>query len=411
MNLELFFARRMLKGKQEKSVSVPLVRIALIGIILGVCVMLLSIFIITGFKQEITYKLTGFSAHLNVVAYGHQNSYAAESVRAADSLLSDIRQVSGVKKLYRYVTKPAILKNGTEIHGIGLYGVDSLYDADFFQKNLKEGKIPDFRRDKATDEVLLSETVANFLKLKTGDKVNAYFVQDPPRVRVFRVAGIYATGFKEYDETFVLGDIRHLQRLNAWTAEQVTGIAVELEDLEAIPKAEEVISDMLPWEENESFYKVETLYEIAPQVFEWLALLNTNIGIILTLLIIVAGFNMVSGLLILILDRTAFIGILKALGYKNFRLRRLFLYISMGLIGRGILWGNVAALVLGGLQYQFHIIHLDPSAYYMDTVPISFNVFYILLLDLGVWIISTAMLVVPTVLISRINPIKAIRFE
>lgn len=411
VNLELFIARRLLKGSGENTVSVPIVKIALVGIALGVCVMLLSIFIITGFKQEITSKLTGFSAHLNVVSYGARNSYTNEGVRVTDTLFQALENTAGIKNVYRYITKPAILKSEGEIHGVVLYGVDSSYDAAFFRDNLKAGSFPDFHTAKASDEILLSATVARFLGVKTGDKIQAHFVQEPPRVRVWKIKGIYDTGFKEYDEVFAICDSRHLQRLNAWEADKVSGVALELKDIKSLTTVAEEVEKMLPWGAGEEFYRVNTLYETAPQIFDWLELLNMNIWIIIILIVMVAGFNMVSGLLILILDKTSLIGILKALGYKNVSLRKLFLYISFGLIGRGVLWGNILAFGLAWLQYEFKLIHLDASAYYMDTVPVNFDIFYALLLDAGVLLVSTAMLVVPTMLISRIHPIRAIRFE
>lgn len=411
MNLEFFIARRLLKGGEAKAVSVPIVRIALVGIALGVCVMLLSIFIITGFKKEITGKLSGFDAHLNVVPYDNNNSFAGNDIRVGDTLLEGIRRLEEVKEAYVYITRPAILKSKDEIHGVVLRGVDSSYSARFFRQHLVEGDYPDYTAEKVSDQILLSASVAKMLGVKAGEKLVTHFVQDPPRVRVFVVAGIYDTGFKEYDDIMVLCDLRHLQRLNGWESDQVSGIAVELKDIRKTSEAEEKVDALLPWDEDNNFYKLVTLRETAPQVFDWLDLLNMNVWVILVLIVIVAVFNMVSGLLILILDKTSLIGILKALGYRNINLRKLFLYISIGLTGRGMLLGNLLALLLGGLQSQFRLIRLDASSYYMDTVPVHFDVLYWVLLNVGVLLVSVLMLVVPTMLISRIKPIKAIRFE
>ncbi len=249
------------------------------------------------------------------------------------------------------------------------------------------------------------------LDVQVGDKIQAHFVQEPPRVRVFTVAGIYNTGFKEYDDVFVLCDLRHLQKLNDWKSQEVTGIAVDVDDMARLPEVYNEMDEKLPLESGNDFYRIETLYDKAPAIFDWLGLLNMNVWVILILLVMVAGFNMVSGLLILILDKTSLIGMLKALGYKNVNLRKLFLYLSAGLIGKGMLWGNALAFLLGGLQYYFHWVHLDPVTYYMDTVPVNFNGWYVLWLNLGVLTVSVAMLIVPTMLISHIRPIKAIRFE
>lgn len=411
MNLELFIARRLLKGNGTKAASVPIVRIALGGIALGVCVMLLSIFIITGFKKEITDKLSGFSSHLNIIAYGNGNSFAGDKILVNDSLLAVIGSVPGVRSEYVYVTKPAILKGKDEIHGVVLKGIDSLYQGDFFKKHLKSGDWPEYLAGATSNDIVISSSVADVLSVVAGDKITAYFVQDPPRARVFTIKGIYDTGFKEYDDVVAICDIKHLQRLNGWEPEGVSGIAVELNDIRQTDAVAEIIDDVLPLDESENFYKVTTLREMAPEIFDWLNLLNMNVWIILILIVTVAGFNMVSGLLILILDKTSLIGLLKALGYKNVNLRKLFLYISVGLIGRGMLVGNCLALLIGWLQYQFRIIHLDPSTYNMDTVPVNFDILYIVLLNVGVVVVSTLMLIVPTMLISRINPIKAIRFQ
>lgn len=411
MNLELFIARRLLKGDKTGTVSVPIVKIALIGIALGVCVMLLSVFVITGFKKEITTKLSGFTAHLNITAYENNNSYAGSDIQLNDSLVTEIRSLPEVKQVYAYVTKPAILKSKEEIHGVILKGMDSLYQSGFYKNHLLAGQYPDFTSDTVSNDILISAAVAGLLNIKTGNRISAHFVQDPPRVRVFTIRGIYDTGFKEYDDMFVICDMRHLQRLNGWDGKQVSGLGVELQDMHDITLTEWKIDEILPVEEDEDFYKITTLRETAPQVFDWLNLLNMNVWIILTLIVVVAGFNMVSGLLILILDKTSLIGILKALGYKNICLRRLFLYIAIGLIGRGMVAGNILALLLAGVQYYFRIIKLDAVTYYMDTVPIHFDLFYMLLLNAGVLIVSVLMLIIPTMLISRIRPIKAIRFE
>ena len=411
MNLELFIAARLLRGKEKSSVSVPIVKIAVVGIALGVCVMLISIFVITGFKQEITTKLSGFMAHIDVTSYGKDQDLSGAGMIASDTLLLKIRELEEVKQVYPYVSKPAILKSKTEVHGVVLKGIDSVYDAAFYQNYLKEGALPNFATTRASNEILLSSSVATLLSIELGDKLNAHFVQNPPRVRPFVVQGIYDTGFKEYDDLVVLCDIRHLQRLNGWKDNQVTGVAVELFSLEMIPKLRVDIDDVLYFHDHDSFNRITTLETAAPQIFDWLNLLNMNVVILLSLIIIVSGFNMVSGLLILILDKTGMIGILKALGCKNISLKKLFLYMAIGLIAKGIFVGNILAFVFGGLQYFFQIIRLDPATYYMDTVPIHFDLTYVLLLNVGVLLVSVLMLVAPTILISKISPIKAIRFE
>ena len=404
MNLELFIARRLLRGKGEGTASASIVRFAVAGIALGICVMLLSVFVVKGFKKEITDKLSGFFAHVEVTA-------ADAPVVVSDSLLALLRAPEEVVQAAPYATKPTVLKSPSEIHGMLLRGVDSLYSPAFYERHLKEGRFPDFSGAKASTEILLSAAVARVLDVGVGEKLTAYFVQEPVRARVFVIAGIYDTGFKEYDDMMVLCDIRHLQRLNGWQNKEVSGIALELFDLKDIPVASVGIEERLSEGMEGEAYCVGTLYSMAPQVFDWLSLLNMNVVVILTLIIVVAGFNMVSGLLILILDKTALIGILKTLGARNVSLRRLFLYMAGGLVVRGMLIGNVLALGLAGLQYAFHIVSLDPEMYYMETVPIVFNIGVILLLNVGVLLLSVVMLLVPAMLISGIRPIKVLRFE
>ena len=411
MNLELFIARRMLRGKYSGSVSVPIVKIAVTGIAVGIAVMLLSVFIVTGFKQEITNKLSGFMAHLNLSAPQENLSFFAQAVVANDSILLDLNNLDGIKQAYCYVDKPAILKSRNEIHGVVLKGVDSLFDANFFKKHICDGEYPYFGGGRATNDILLSSSVAALLGVKCGDKVSAHFVQEPPRVRVFTVKGVYNTGFKEYDDLTVVCDMRHLQRLNGWDALQVSGIAVELENLKYLEHSMNQVEKYLFVHEIDQAYHLTNLYQIAPQLFDWLDILNVNVVIILVLIVLVAGFNMVSGLLIFILDKTTMIGIMKALGIQNVSLRKLFLYVAVGMIVRGVWVGNLLALGMAALQYFFGIIKLDPTVYYMDTVPISIHWGYFILLNVGVLLVSVLMLVVPTMLISRIRPIKAIRFE
>lgn len=411
MNPELFIARRLLKGGEKSSVSVPIVKIALVGIALGVCVMLLSVFIINGFKKEIVDKLSGFSSHLNIVPYGNSGLYGEDKIQTSDELLSDIRHNKGVKEVHNFLTKPAILKNKTEIHGIILYGVDSTYSGDFLADNLVAGEIPKYVAGVTSNDIVLSSSVAAYLDVQPGDNIQAHFVQEPPRVRVFRVKGVYDTGFKEYDDRIVICDLKHLQRLNGWENHEVSGIAVELRNIDLIEKAAEQLSSLIPHDDTKGYSKITTLYESTSQTFDWLELINTNVWVLMILILTVAGFNMVSGLLILILEKTTLIGILKTLGYRDLNLRKLFLYIAMGLIWKGIIWGNILAFFLGGIQYYFKIISLDPTLYYMDKVPVSFNLFQVLLLNAGVLAVCTLMLIIPTILISRIKPIKAIRFE
>lgn len=410
MNVEWFIARRLLlKGNNGKSVVLPIVRIAVVGIALGVCVMLLSLFVIVGFKQEITGKLSGFVSHLNIVPYASYDSSEGTCVRDAASLVAEFQGMEGVTNVYGYIEKPSILKSETEIHGVVMKGVDSTCNTSFFQQHLQEGRMPDFGGDKTSNDILISRTVATMLGVSVGDNILAYFVQEPPRVRKLNVVGIYNTGFKEYDDVMALIDIRHLARLNGWQPGEVSGVAMNVKDMRDVEMYQDAVYDVL--DAKGMSYLVKTFKDEAPQIFDWLALLNMNVWVILILIITVAGVNMVSGLLILILDKTPLIGMLKALGCRNVSLRRLFLYIAGRLMFKGLLWGNVLAFLLAGIQVCFQVIRLDPATYYMDAVPLDFNLWYVFLLDVGVMALIVLILIVPTMLISRISPVKAIHFE
>ncbi|MGL5683015.1 MAG: ABC transporter permease [Marinifilaceae bacterium] len=411
MNTELFIARRLLREQTGKSVSLRIMNIALIGIILGVAVMLLSIFITIGFKKEIISKLSGFVADIEITAYYPDNTAFQGVVELSDTLIKRIETTPGVTHYYPFVTKPAILKSKDEIQGIVMRGVDNRYDSDFFAAHLVDGELPDFSSAERSDDILISNEMASVLKLSTGDKVQAHFVQEPPRVRQLNVKGIYNTGFKEYDDVMVMVDMRHLQRLNSWSPNMVSGVAVNIADKDKMLETAEILAESLPYDRNNNYYRVTPLQMQAPQIYDWLAMLNTNIWIILILLAVVAGFNMVSGLLVLIIDRSTMIGVLKTLGMKDKALARLFLYISVGLIVRGVLIGTAIAVALGWAQQHFQFIKLDPTSYYMDTVPIYIDWLQVALLDIGVIFVSTLMLLVPTLLVARVNPIEVIKFE
>ena len=415
MNIEWFLARRILHGDEGRSVAVPIVRVAVAGIAMGVCVMLLSLFVVKGFKEEISGKLAGFVSDLRVEPYAtvagdnEEVEVTGPRIQGADTLVAALQRTEGVKEAYKYVERASILRSEREIHGVVARGLDSTCNLSFFGNCLVNGRLPRFGGEKATEELLLSREVARMLGVDVGDRVTAHFVQDPPRARRLTVVGVYETGFKEYDEAVVVMDGRHLTRLNDWAPGDASGVAVTVKRTGTELECREKVYDTL--EEMGAEYAVRTAMDEAPEVFDWLALLNMNVWVILVLIITVAGFNMVSGLLVLILDKTTLIGVLKALGCRDVSLRKLFLYISCELILRGMVWGNALAFVLAGIQIYFRVIHLDPAVYYMSEVPINFNLWHVLLLNAGVMFVTVVMLVLPTMLVSRISPIKAIRFE
>lgn len=414
MNLELFIAKKIHFGTTgEKRVSPPAVRIAMIGIALGLAVMILAVSIVIGFKKEVRNKVIGFGSHLQVTHFDNNNSYEMQPIRVSDTLMNNILQTSGVLHAQRFATKPGIIKLDNEFQGVVLKGISQEYDWSFFEKNLVEGQLISTKGKSPTNDVLISKTIANQLNLKVGDRFLTYFVQNDLRVRKFTIKGIYQTNFREYDKAFVLADMRHIQRLNGWAEKEAGGVEVLVKDFDKLDQTSDLLFDKL----SNRFIKygsnlyVRSVKELNPQIFSWLELLDMNVWIILILMVSVAGFTMISGLLIIILERTNMIGILKAMGANNVSIRKVFLYVSFFLIGRGMIWGNLIGISLALLQQHYHILSLNPEVYYLSAVPIDLNILYLVLLNLGAMSVSMLMLLGPSYLISKIRPAESIRFE
>lgn len=414
MNLEYFIAKRIhFEKKGERNVSRPAVRIATIGIAVGVAVMLVAIAVVVGFKQEIRNKTIGFSSHIQITNFDNNNSFEMQPVKVNDTLMEQLKAVSEVKHVQRFVTKPGIIKTEEDFQGMVLKGVGPEFDWEFFKSSLVEGEILNLNDSASKNEVLISKVLADMLKLKLGDPFFTYFFQDQIRARKFTVKGIYSTNFAEYDKLFILTDIRIAQRLNNWEAEYFSGLEVLVKDFNQLDKATMKVYSVAAnkFDEEGNGYFIQNIRQINPQIFSWLDLLDMNVWVILVLMLAVAGFNMISGLLILILEKTNMIGILKSYGAKNWSIRKIFLYESIFLIGKGMFWGNLIGLLICFIQYQFKIIPLDPVSYYTATVPITFNWFYIILLNVGTLITSILMLIGPSYLITKISPAAIMRYE
>lgn len=414
MNLEYFIAKRIhFEKKGERNVSRPAVRIATIGIAVGVAVMLVAIAVVVGFKQEIRNKTIGFSSHIQITNFDNNNSFEMQPVKVNDTLMGQLKAVSEVKHVQRFVTKPGIIKTEEDFQGMVLKGVGPEFDWEFFKSSLVEGEILNLNDSASKNEVIISKVLADMLKLKLGDPFFTYFFQDQIRARKFTVKGIYSTNFAEYDKLFILTDIRIAQRLNNWEAEYFSGLEVLVKDFNQLDKATMKVYSVAAnkFDEEGNGYFIQNIRQINPQIFSWLDLLDMNVWVILILMLAVAGFNMISGLLILILEKTNMIGILKSYGAKNWSIRKIFLYESIFLIGKGMFWGNLIGLLICFIQYQFKIIPLDPVSYYTATVPITFNWFYIILLNVGTLITSILMLIGPSYLITKISPAAIMRYE
>lgn len=414
MNLELFIAKKITyKNKSDKQISRPIISIATLGIALGLSVMILAIAIVTGFKAGITEKLTGFGSHIQISNYDNNNSFETYPINKNLIPTEQIARLKGIKHIQSYATKPGIIKTKQEIQGIVLNGISLNYDWSFFQDKLTEGNIINMISSKKSNQVLISEKLAKLLQLKLGDKLLMYFVQQPIRQRAFTISGIFNSGMDEFDKLFVICDIRHIQKLNGWEDNQVSGIEITLSDFKNLDETKDLIRDNVTgiFTNDGSTFKVRSIKQNYPQIFNWLEMLDLNVWIILGLMILVAGFNMVSGLLIIILEKTNMIGILKALGTDNWSVRKIFLYQSAMIIGKGMLLGNIIGIGTCLIQYHFKLISLDPVNYYLDTVPINLNMLHLILLNTGTLIITVSMLLIPSYWITRITPSKAIKFD
>lgn len=417
MNTELFISRRLFFEKRTKKfLSQKIIRIALVGIALGLAVMIVSVAVITGFKSEIRNKVIGFGSHIQVVNFDSSNSYETRPISRKQPFLNNLQTISGVRKAEVYATKPGMIKTNEYIQGIVFKGVDSNYDWAFFNDNLIAGKLPVINDSVRSDQILISEQVSEMLEVSEGDKVVLYFINEDesmPRMLQLTISGLYRTSLEEFDNIFVMGDLQQIQRLNNWEQDQISGFEITINDFTRIDEIEQQVRNaVLNYSvENDAILRTTTITREYPQIFDWLSILDMNVWVILILMAVVAGFNMISGLLVLILERSKMIGILKALGSPNWSIRKVFLYLSVFLTSRGLLWGNLAGIGFVVIQYFFEPIKLNPTTYYVDVVPVNFSIIHIILLNLGTIAATTLMLVVPSFLVSKISPEKTIRFD
>ena len=416
MDWKLFIARRIYRTKEkedDKSVSKPAVRIAMAGIAIGLAVMIVSVAVVIGFKHEVRDKVIGVGADMVVTSLDEAQTYQAAPVVGDDSLMAVLRAVPNVSRVQRYATKPGMIMTSDNFQGIVLKGIAQEYDTTFLHRHLVEGRIPLFTDSVPSNQVLISKTIADRLQIGVGDKLDTYYLEDNIRARRLKVAGIYQTNFSSYDDLFLLTDLRTVVRLNNWEQGQVGGLEMQVSDYALLDATHERVLSCLDGKSDRygGKYYAQTIEQVYPQIFAWLDLLDVNVWVILILMTGVAGFTMISGLLIIILERTNMIGVLKALGADNTSVRKIFLSFAFFLIRKGMLWGNVVALSCCAVQYFFRVIKLAPAVYYIDAVPVELNVWVWLLLNVGTLVVSVLMLVGPSYLISRIHPARSIRFE
>lgn len=414
LNIELFIARRIRGGGiSGKRFAGPVVKVAIAGIVLGMVVMILSIAIGLGFKQEIRQKIIGFGSHIQVISYDFNLSFETNPIQQDSALEAAMYRIPGIVHIQRFATKPGLIKAGDEMQGVVIRGVGPEFDWSFFNTIIEQGRPIDTGGDRPSNDVLISDDLARMLHLKIGDKMLMYFFEEQIRVRSLTVTGIFNTNLPELDKTFVVADIRQVQRLNNWDESQISGYELLTTDFDHIMETGAEVSDLVSTQVSEdgTLLRTRTIRQTQPQIFGWLDLLDTNIAVIIGLIILVAGFNMITGLLILILERTNMIGVLKALGMADWPLRKIFLTLASQIALRGLLIGNLLGITLCWLQSQYGFIKLNPDNYFLDTVPISLSFLHIFLLNVGAIVIIFLMMIGPSYLAARISPVRAIRFD
>jgi len=414
MNLPYFIAQRLIKGRREgASFSKPINVIAIAAIAIGIAVMILAVAILTGFKQQITDKVVGFGSHIQIVNFDSNISYETAPVSTNLSFIPKIKDMPGIKHVEVFATKAGIIKTDEDIQGVVLKGIGSDFDWSYFKTFIVDGSVFSVTDTATTNSVIISKKIASMLKLKTGDSFAMHFVQDPPRMRKFTISGIYETSLEEFDKIYIFCDIKHIQRLNGWKNDEVSGFEIFIDDFNRLDIMTQAVRDVIGYRisENEPKVKVNNIRMKYPQIFDWLNFQDTNVIVIIVLMLVVSGFNMISGLIILILEKTNMIGILKALGSEDGTIMKVFLYQAVYLIVKGLFWGNIIGIGLASLQLWTGLISLDPSSYYLKTVPINLEAVHILLLNLGTMAIIVLVLLIPAQLVSRITPVKAIRFD
>ncbi|WP_405200668.1 ABC transporter permease [Christiangramia sp. LLG6405-1] len=410
MNFEYFIVKRLISAKGYKSsISAPIIKIAITAIAIGVVMMLVSFATGLGLQEKIRDKIAAFNGHISISSYDNNSSKVSLTPVSTDQdFYPEFTSVDGIAHVQAVASTFGVIRTEEDFEGIVAKGVGADYKWDYFEEFLSQGRLPNYSEN-LNNEILISEYLANRLKLKNGDRVATYFMRDDsdlPLQRSFEIVGVYESGFQEFDELYMLTDIRHIQRINRWEENEIGNFEVFVEDFDELDtKGNEV------YENTGSFLDTQTISQKYYSIFEWLSLFDFNMALILGIMILVSGINMITALLVLILERTQMIGMLKGLGAADWSIRKIFLYNAAYLIVLGLFWGNLIGIGLLALQKYFKLIPLDPRTYYVTEVPIYLSWDYILLVNTGTLILCMLMLLIPSVIISKISPVKAIKFD
>lgn len=417
MNIDLYIARRIFSAKENRNnLSHRIVNIALFGIVLGLVVLILSVAIVTGYKSEVGRKVIGFGSHLQIVNLDSNQSYETTPISQDQPFLPDLKKTEGIRHVQIFATKPGIIRTDDEIQAVVLKGIGPDFDWSFFEENKVEGSRFQVQDTIRSNQVWMSKQMADLLKLKLGDDLIMFFIYGSeviPRQRKFQLAGIYKTSLEEFDRLFVLVDINHIRKLNNWKDDEVSGYEILVNNFNTLSDQEKAVHNLLLRNTvaNGPVLQVVSIREKYRHIFDWLGLLDMNVWVILTLMVLVAGFNMVSGLLVIILERAQMIGILKAMGARDWSIRKVFLYFSVMLILKALVLGNILGIGICLIQQYTHVLKLDPTSYYLEYIPINLTISHLVLLNVGTIFITMLMLLLPSYFITKVSPEKIIRFE
>lgn len=415
MNVPYFLARRIYADNDnQKKVSRPAVRIAIIGVAVGLAVMIVSVCVVLGFKHAIRDKVVGFGSHIQVAEFSMLQQGTDSPIKVDDSVMNVLQHIEGVKHVQRFAMKQGILKTDSDFLGVAFKGVGPEFDSTFIHQHLLEGAVPKFSDKSSGNKILVSKVMADKLKLTCGSRIFAYFIDDSGvRTRRFTIAGIYQTNLTQYDNVMCYVDLYTAVKLNGWQEDMASGAELQVDHFDKLDEVENRVVKLVnrTTDKYGNTYSSKTIKELSPQIFSWLDLLDLNVWIILIIMMAVAAVTMISGLLIIILERTQMIGLMKALGARNPMVRHTFMWFAAFIIGRGLLWGNMIALALVALQYFTGIVKLDPATYYVSSVPVEVNVLFVVLLNIGTLLISLLVLIGPSFLISHIHPAKTMTYE
>lgn len=406
MSLAYFIAKRIL-NKNKNNFSESIIKVSITGIALGIAVMIIAVAIVTGFQKKITEKVIGFGGHIQIGNFDFNNTIQSNPINTDNQLERKIKNIKGVKNIQVYAQKAGMIKADNQVQGIILKGVDYNYDWSFFKENISEGKIPEIKKNIKNENVLVSKYLANKLNLKINDKLRTYFItEDNLRARAFIISGIYETGLEEFDKKFIIADISHIQKLNNWDSSMVEGYEVLINNFKDLDKIAIEVYNATNYNLN-----TNTIKDLHPEIFDWLGLTDMNVIVIIVIISLISSVTIISILLILILDKTNLIGILKSLGASNINIRKIFIYNALYIISKALLIGNLIAILLCIIQLRYGIFSLDQTSYYLKSIPINLNIWHILIINGGSILLCLLALMIPSFIISKISPIKAIKYK